>query len=201
METYNLAAITKKIYDSGLQFLTLATLRDIAGVKKESTMFNLVKRLLRNGILVKLEKNKYLLKDTKIHDFTLANLLYQPSYISFETALNFYGILSQFPYEIASATQKKTIKKIINDKTFTYIHLKRNLFWGYEKKTDFLIAMPEKALLDQIYLASKGLRNLSLEEYDFSRIKLSKFKDYFKKYPRTRQFNKITNSLKEHLDL
>lgn len=201
MESYNLAAITKRIYDSGLHFFTISTLKDIAGARKESTMFSLIKRLLANGILLKIEKNKYLLKGTKIQDFTLANLLYQPSYISFETALNFYSILSQFPYEITSATQKKTLTKVINNKTFVYVHLKKDLFWGYEKKEQFLIAIPEKALLDQLYLSSKGLRGLSLDEYDFSLINRSRFKEYLKRYPPTRQFNKIIISVKKYFKL
>jgi len=201
METYDLAVITKRIYDCSLPFFTLSVLRDISGVKKESTMFNMVKRLLKSGVLLKIEKNKYILKDAKIHDFTLANLLYQPSYISFETALNFYGILSQFPYEILSSTPKKTIKKTFDGKSFIYIHLKKELFWGYEKKEEFLIALPEKALLDLLYLASKGLKSLNIDEYNLSFINLPKFKDYLRRYPSTRQFNKTINSLKRYFKL
>jgi len=201
MGMYNLATITKKIYDSNLKLFTIKTVRDILRIKKESTFFGIMRRLLKNEVLFRLERDKYLLKGAKIHDFALANFIYQPSYVSFESALNFYGILSQFPYEILSGTPKKTIQKIIDEKPFVYIHIKRDLFWGYEEKDGFLIALPEKALLDQIYLASKGLRGLNLDENDLSLIEPQRFKDYLAKYPKTRQFNKIIGLVKKYIKL
>jgi len=201
METYNLALATKKIYDSKLTLFSLKTLRDILEVRKESTLYGLLKRLLKNEVILKIEKNKYQLKNAKVNDFVLANFLYQPSYISLESALNFYGVLAQFPYEITSCTTKKPKTKNIADKSFVYIHLKRELFWGYEKRNDFLIALPEKALLDQIYLSSKGIKKLNLDEYDLSKINLANFKKYLKNYPKIRQFQKVVQSLKQFIPL
>lgn len=198
---YNLGFLTKKIYDSNLSLFTLKTLRDVLEIEKESTFFNILKKLLKSEVLVKIEKDKYLLKGSKIHDFTLANFLYSSSYVSFESALNFYGILSQFPYEISSATFKKTTKKIIDEKVFSYIHIKKNLFWGYEKKDNFLIAFPEKALLDQLYMFAKGLKRGDLEEYDFSQINGERVKEYLVYYPKTKQFNKIVTLLKDYIKL
>ncbi len=199
MERYNSANLTKRIYESGLSFFSLKTLKDILEVKKESTLFSIIKKLVRSDVLIKIERDKYLLKDAKINDFALANFLYHPSYVSFESALNFYGILSQFPYEISSATAKKTIQKEFEGKTFTYTKIKKDLFWGYEKKESFLIALPEKALLDQVYLASKGQKGLNFEEYNLENILLSKFKKYLNKYPRTRQFKSILEKIKIYL--
>lgn len=201
MERYNLASITKKIYESDLSFFNLKTLRNILEIEKEATFFSVIKKLLKTGILIKIERNKYLLKGAKISDFTLANFLYQPSYISFETALNFYGVLSQFPYEISSATTRKNAKKEFEEKIFTYTKIKKDLFWGYEKRENFLIAFPEKALLDQLYLAAKGLKSLNLEEYNLENISFLKFKKYFAKYPKTRQFKSILEKVKPYLNL
>lgn len=77
---------------------------------------------------MRIEKNKYILSDKKINDFELANFLQIPSYISFETALNYHGLLSQFPYEITSATCKKTNKKEFQDKIYSYVHIDRSLY-------------------------------------------------------------------------
>ena len=107
MVTYNLAGITKKIYQSNFSFFSLKTLKDILEIGKEAVLFSVIKKLIKTGVLIKIEKDKYLLEGVKISDFALANFLYQPSYVSFESALNFYGILSQFPYEISSATARK----------------------------------------------------------------------------------------------
>jgi len=199
METYNLAIITKKIYNSRFSFFTLKTLRDVLDIKKESTMFSIVKKLLKAEILIKIERNKYLLKDVKINDFTLANFIYEPSYISFESALNFYGILSQFPYDISSTTTKKTARKIFQNKAFIYTQIKKDLFWGYEKKQGFIIAFPEKALLDQLYLVAKGYKKMNLDEYDLSRMNVLRLKNYLKRYSQTRQFKKAVKTLKEQI--
>jgi len=199
METYNLAAITKRIYESGFSFLGLRTLKNVLEIKKKASLFLVIKKLIKTGILIKIEKNKYLLKSAKTNDFALANFLYQPSYVSFETALNFYGILSQFPYEISSATTRKTNKKKFEDKVFTYTRIKKDLFWGYEKKGGFIIALPEKALADQIYLSSKGYKRINLDEYDLERISTLKLKKYLNKYPKTRQFKNILEKVKKYL--
>ena len=139
METYNLAIITKKLYKSNNKFFTLQQLSDVLNIKK-SSLFKIIQKLLAANILTKIEKNKYFLTDSQISDFALANYLYQPSYISLESALNFYGILSQFPYEITSITTKKPKEKIFENQIFTYRKLKKELYFGYQKIEDYLIA-------------------------------------------------------------
>jgi len=201
MERYNLVSITKRIYDSHLSFFTLKTLKDILEVRKENSLFSVIKKLLQAGILVKIERDKYLLKGVSIHDFALANFIYQSSYISFESALNFYGILSQFPYEITSVTSKKTVEKTFESKVFVYNHIKKDLFWGYKKQDNFLIAFPEKALLDQLYLTAKGYKNIGLDEYDLTGINKTRLKKYLKKYPKTSQFGAAIKVLEGYLHI
>ncbi|MCD6528117.1 hypothetical protein J7K44_00530 [bacterium] len=201
MERYNLATITKLIYDSGLSFFEGKTIRDVLEIKKESTLFSLIQKLIKAQVLIKIERDKYLLKGARVSDFALANFLYQPSYVSFESALNFYGILSQFPYEISSATTRKPTKKFFQNKVFTYTQIKKDLFWGYEKKEDFVIALPEKALFDQLYLAAKGYRGVNLDEYNLERINVPRLKKYLAKYPKTRQFKSSLETLKKYIRL
>ncbi len=196
MERYNLAILTKEIYNSNISLFDLKTLRDLLQVKKEATLFSIIKKLIKVGVLIKIERGKYLVKDVEVNDFTLANFLYQPSYISFETALNFYGILSQFPYEISSVTPRKTFKKEFEKKVFTYSKIKKELFYGYENKNKFLIAFPEKALLDQLYLVSKGQKSIELEELNLEKINIDRVKKFLKGYPKTRQFRAILRKVK-----
>lgn len=198
MVRYNLGRLTKILYDSRLTLFRVKTIKDLIGVEKESVLFNIIRRLILNDILERVERDKYLLKGGRVNDFTLATFLY-PSYISFESALNFYGILAQFPYQITSATGGKTLSKIITGKTFAYFHLQKKLYWGYEKKDDFLIAYPEKALLDQMYLASKGLKKLAFDEYDLSTIDFKKIRRFLDKYPTTRQFRSLVNRYKKFI--
>ncbi len=196
-EKYNLAVLVKKIYSSKFTLFTLKTLGDILEIEKKSSLFSVLKRLVEAGVIVRIEKNKYLLKDAEIDDFSLANFLYGPSYVSFESALNFFGILLQFPYQISSATLKKTIEKQFGGKVFAYTRLKKELFFGYEKKENFLIALPEKALLDQLYLVAKGQKTIDFDELDLVGISKTKFKNFLEKYPKTRQFKKIIENFRK----
>ncbi|MDD3488189.1 MAG: hypothetical protein PHH35_02445 [Candidatus Pacebacteria bacterium] len=198
METYNLAIITKKLYKSNNKFFTLQQLSDVLNIKK-SSLFKIIQKLLAANILTKIEKNKYFLTDSQISDFALANYLYQPSYISLESALNFYGILSQFPYEITSITTKKPKEKIFENQIFTYRKLKKELYFGYQKIEDYLIAYPEKALLDQLYLYAKGLKSINLDEYKLDSLNVSRIRKYLKNYPLTKQFDKAVLLLNKYL--
>lgn len=198
---YNLADITNKLVNSGLVLFDGNTLKNIFEIENKITFFTVLKNFINNKILIKVERNNYLLNNKNVDNFNIANLVYCPSYISFETALNFYGILSQFPYEITSVTTKKTIKKEINGFVYSYAHIKSDLFFGYVKKNNILIAEPEKALLDQIYFNLKGLKNISLDEYDFSVIKKGKLKEYYSKYPKTKQTAKMKDIINRILNL
>jgi len=200
-KVYNLSNITKKILESSFILFNGQTLKDISEIKNKASFSAVVKRLLLNKILLRLEKDKYLVKNRAVNPFNLANLLYAPSYISFETALNFYGILSQFPHELSSATIKKTVSKKIMGQQYSYTHLKPELFFGFVKRDGILIANPEKALLDQVYLAQKGWKKINLEEYDFSRIKKGRLKEYYARYPRTKQTKKMAAAVNKILKL
>ncbi|NCN82806.1 MAG: hypothetical protein GW947_02455 [Candidatus Pacebacteria bacterium] len=156
METYNTAKIIKILQDSPYILITPRILKELTGINSESTLYRLLTDLVQNKILGKLERGKYVLSDDRVNDFVTANILYSPSYISFETALNHHGILSQFPYETTSATPKKSRSKQIDGKLYSYVHIKKSLFWGYSKQDKYLIAEPEKALLDQLYICSKA---------------------------------------------
>ena len=162
-----------KIFSSSNKALfTLGDIKKLLFIKKDNTAYKLIQRLIKNGILKKLTKGKYhfLLKD--ITDLQLANFLYFPSYISLETALNLHGALIQTPYEITSLTplRNKTIK--IDQRSFVYLHISPKLYFGFQKEKDFLIATPGKALFDELYFISKGIRSLSLDELDLSSINL-----------------------------
>ncbi|MBL7159871.1 hypothetical protein ISS85_05310 [Candidatus Microgenomates bacterium] len=198
MESFKRAKLVKAIYNSDLVFFTNSTLQTLFGIKKKNTLLAVLRDLVESGILGKLEKGKYFLLDADLDDFSLANFLHKPSFISLETALNFYGILSQFPYETTSVTLKKKKEKIINEKVFVYLHIKPSLYWGYQKKKEFLIAEPEKAVLDQIYFTSCGWRRINLEELNFERLNKKKLFFYADKFPKTKRFLKSLKSLKKY---
>lgn len=181
METYNIPEIIKVFKKLNICFFSLADFAKLFRITNRNTIYKKIQRLEKKGIIQKLAKGKYWFCLALKNDFLLANFLYQPSYISLESALSFYGIITGFPYQITSVTPKKTKSFKIDNKDYIYSKIDKNLFWGYEKKENFLIAEKEKAIFDYLYLASKGLRSSNLEEFDFSLINKSRLKNYLKK--------------------
>ena len=76
--------------------------------------------------------------------------------------------------------------------------ISRNLYWGFvEKQTryaTYLIAEPEKALLDWVYLSLQvGIRP-SLDEIEFKSVRKKKLAEYASKFPASVR-NVMTHSL------
>lgn len=112
---------------------------------------------LRRGLYCYAPKNGEILSTE-----TIANNLYGPSYISFETALSWYEIIP----ERITVTRSATIHRAKQYNTpigqFEYIKIPDNVYpIGIQKIKDgenvFLIASKEKALCDLLYTKT-GLR-------------------------------------------
>ena len=174
--------IIKELRRREISLFTSSDFKKIFRIKRENTAYKILERLTQKGILRRLIKRKYLFIFLESDDFQIANFLYSPSYVSLESALSFYGIITQFPYQITSVTPKKTkIIKVVDNKEFSYSHFKPELFFGYEKKEKFLIASPEKALFDYLYFCSKGLKNFEQDDFDLKIINKNKFLSILKK--------------------
>lgn len=182
METISKTEAIKILHQKKVSFFDISDARKIFGVKKENTLYKLLQRLEKGGVIKRIVKGKYLFLFREYNDFELANFLINPSYISLESALSFYGILPQFPYTITSVTPLKSKKIIYQKKEYEFNHLERKYFFGFVKKEKFLIATPEKALLDEFYFMSKKLRKIQLPDLDLNLIDKRKFKNLFKEY-------------------
>lgn len=88
--------------------------------------------------------------------YLIANRIYSPSYVSFESALSFYGMIPEGVYTITSATSLKTKLFATEAGTFSYRHIRQDLMFGYrliEVQGQYVkLAEPEKVLLDYLYL-------------------------------------------------
>lgn len=129
----------------------------------------------KKGYLMRLKNGRYLFAQDKerIKGDEIASFLYGPSYLSLETALAWYGFIPEMVYAYVSVTSRINRRFINELGTFIYRHIKPQLFWGYaEIQTEYghiLIAEPEKALLDYIYLNLRRFRTDS----DFENIRLN----------------------------
>jgi predicted transcriptional regulator of viral defense system len=124
--------------------------------------------------LIRLKKNLYCLSDKMPDEYLLANILYQPSYLSLEFALSYYSIIPETVYSVTSATTKPTREFTVDGRVFSYQTIKKQAFVGYFPKEinhqTILIATAEKALADYFYFVSLGKKSLN-DRIDWQRVK------------------------------
>ena len=164
---YFLKLLFLTILRNKMQFLDLKSqFRDFAvlsvsDIRKAEPDFD-VRRLVewqKKGYVKKIIRNFYAFGDQEITEpalFAIANTIYSPSYISFEMALADYNLIPESVYGITCATTKKTAAFQTPLGDFIYRSLKPELFFGYTpilfQDQHYLMAEPEKALLDFFYL-------------------------------------------------
>lgn len=142
---------------------------------------------VKEGLLSRLKQGLYALRTDPPNEMEVANRLYKPSYISLAYALAYYNILPEMPYQITSATTKPTRIFANTNQTFSYYTIKEEAFTGYilkkEGERSFLIADPEKALVDYIYFATLG-RGPLIDRLNISMINKEKALEYASLYKR-----------------
>ncbi len=182
--------------DFNKSYFTVADLQKILGLEKE-TLYVTLSRLTKSGILKRLRKNVYKAFPENCDEEKIANELYYPSYLSFEKALSNFGILSQIPLTVTFATTRPSNKLKIANTEIEYSHLNPDLFFGYELKDGKYTAVPEKAILDQLYMVSKGFRSINIEELDLRDIKEDKINEYAKRFPS--YIKPLVNQVKKYI--
>ena len=129
----------------------------------------------KKGHLIRLKNGLYAFSRDreKLRGEGVAFLLYQPSYLSLETALARYGFIPEIVYAYTSVTARTTRTFENACGRFIYRHVKSELFWGYvQMNTEhgpYLMAEPEKALLDYFYLNMARINN----DDDFYNLRLN----------------------------
>lgn len=113
----------------------------------------------RRGYLRRLVNGWYYFTQVPVTEHLLwwaAGRLYQPAYLSLETAFSHYGLIPEGVYTLTSVSTRKTQAYATTLGNFSYSHLKPALYFGYEvlrpAERPLLLATLEKALLDYCYL-------------------------------------------------
>lgn len=193
-------AIKKKVQTNELDYqFVMDCLRDYKSPRAK------LSRLIRSGALIRIKKGLYLLgQQFKLNPYSLellANLVYGPSYISLERALQIYGMIPEYVAAVTSITTKpsKEFRTPVGDFLYSHSPLKsysvgitRMAF--DEKEHPFFIATPEKALIDTLIIR-KGkitsiqqmntilLEDLRLVEDDLLQLNLKLIKEIYMAYP------------------
>lgn len=125
-----------------------------------------ISELVKSGELVALKKGLYI-PGTKTNlsrpePFLIANHLWGPSYISFESAMSYWGMIPERVYEISSVTMRLSKKYKTPAGRFSYRYMPSPYYCFGVNSIELspgqvvLMATPEKALCDKI-IATSGL--------------------------------------------
>lgn len=130
----------------------------------------LLSRLAKKNTIVHLRRGKWAYSD-QMDPLLLPSILAQPmiAYVSLYTALYYHGMIDQIPSTVFAMTMAKTHLYTTPLANVSMHYIVPSLFTGYETygKDIFLMALPEKALFDTLYLApAKSHLFTSLVEVD-----------------------------------
>ena len=144
-----------------------------------SDPINKVHRMIKEGKLLPLTKGVY---ETNRHaePFALARAILSPSYISFESALSYHGLIPERVYSVTSASLCKNKNKEYRNvfATFTYSDIPERVFplgvtlVSLNDGYSYHIASKEKALCDKLYKLPviKNYNDLTVLLFDDLRI-------------------------------
>ncbi|MCK9336945.1 MAG: hypothetical protein M0P43_03830 [Arcobacteraceae bacterium] len=128
--------------------------------KSVSNVNDKISNLVKNGELIRLKKGFYTFSKPYLNKpidlITVANMIYTPSYVSFDYALSYYGMIPERVSEVTSATasHEKLFETPIGRFSYKKIPLQAyslGVDWIYDEEDGGrFIATPEKALCDKI---------------------------------------------------
>ena len=112
----------------------------------------------KKGKLIRVKRGLYS-NNIRIDSPIIANICYSPSYISFEYALSYYGLIPEYVSLYTSAVYNKKNNKIyrLADASFEYRSIPNDVFnegitfLKNEEGIRYKIATKEKALCDTLY--------------------------------------------------
>jgi|TARA_B100000315_G_C14590599_1_gene595526 predicted transcriptional regulator of viral defense system len=157
-------------------------------IKPESAHV-LCSRYVSGGYLTRAKRNLYILNENWDHlseedFFQIANRLQVPSYVSFSTALSYYGLTTQLRQGIIeSVVTKRSYRKNIKKLEFIFYRFPLKYYSGFVREDGIFIASPEKALADALYLTSLGRYGLDFSALEFSKFNLSEIERNLKLFP------------------
>ena len=147
-------------------------------IKKYQANFDLrrISEWVKKGYIKIIINRHYYFCDKSFSEtelFFISNKLLEPSYISLESALSYYGFIPEGVFSITAVSSKRKIKFETPLSFFTYNKIKPSMFFGYKlikpAENEIKMAEPEKAIIDYLYL-NPELKS----EDDFYELRINK---------------------------
>ena len=156
----------------------------LAGNVNTGTVRLQLTRWAKSGRVYQLRRGLYAIappfQKVKPHPFLVANLLQRASYVSAQSALAFYGLIPDIVHTTISVSTGRPERRETPLGIYEFRHIQSELLRGYrmtelqgpkQPSQQALVAAPEKALLDLVYLQPSGdtpnyLRELRLQNLE-----------------------------------
>lgn len=150
MKVLSLFDIKEMALKSGRSVYSTSLLANLINKPKEIANVYL-SRLIKKGLAIKLINGKISFSND---EYIIASQLIEPSYISLTSALLFHNLIQQVPNNIECVTTRNSLK--FSNLKINYHKLPPSLFYGFKRykklNSYILIAEPEKAVIDSLYL-------------------------------------------------
>src|SRR6202166_5394690 len=158
----------------------------------EAVVRNALRRYETRGLVERVSTKIYINHlNQQFSPRDLVNVLRPKSYISLESAMVDNGITSQSPSVLTCVTPGYPQSFRTKSVSIVYRKISPDLYCGYEEKATrynrYLIAEPEKALLDWIYLIRQEGLPTPLDELQLQFLSIPKLRKYAERFPRTVQ--------------
>ncbi len=155
----------------------------LAVLKSYASPRDKISDLLRQKIIIRVKKGLYVFGEGKRERpyslETLANLIYGPSYISLDYALQIHGLIPERVETVSSVTLGRSRSFATPVGNFIYRKIK---FTAYADGVDlvmeggnsYLLAVPEKALVDKLQ-SDRGLAirtQIAMEQYLIKNLRM-----------------------------
>jgi predicted transcriptional regulator of viral defense system len=145
----------------------------LAGTRSPDALRRQLDRWVRSGRILMLRRGVYTVREPyarqQLHPFVAANALQKTSYVSLHSALNYHGLIPEHVPVVTSVTTRRPEAIETPIGSFTFRHLNAGLFFGFGQievapGQKALVARPEKALIDLLYLTPGSDAREYLEE-------------------------------------
>lgn len=158
----------------------------------EKTVRNALRRYEERGLVERVSTKIYINHlNQQFSPRDLVNILRPESYISLESVMVERGITTQSPSVLTCVAPGYTQSFRTKSVGIVYRKISSDLYWGYEQRAtrynSYLIAEPEKALLDWVYLTRQEGLPTPLDELELQFLNAAKLRKYAERFPRTVQ--------------
>jgi predicted transcriptional regulator of viral defense system len=152
--------VARRLGQNDLFYFTTALLVDLFDLGRRQA-YRLIARLRDEGLVDEVEKGKYLLLGLEpervlSNPLFIASHLVAPAYVSYWSALHFYGFTEQVPLTTFVATTKKKRPVSFRNFRFRFVTLQGVKFFGYRREVvgdlPVVIADEAKAIVDSLDL-------------------------------------------------